>query len=141
MSDDENEESNVACKSKTKNRASRDVTELKTIIVILAWNECSKSATTDSKGLDDLLYQKILTWLIVFPNDYGNIFLQYINNYSVGTNKLKSEKVMVDLAPAFPVLPLITKAGPNAYVRFAKKSFADITKYLSPYLLTRILHC
>ena len=136
MSDEENDEvePNVVGKSKTKNRASKDITELKTIIAILAWNECSKSATTDSKGLDDLLYQKILTWLVVFPNDYGNIILQYINNdKSAGTNKLKSDKVMADLALAFPVLPLMTKAGPNAYVRFAKKSCADITKYLSPY--------
>ena len=139
MPDDENEDTEAVSgngNGKTKNRASKDISEPKTIFALLTWNECSQSITLDSKDLDDLMYQKILTWLTVFPNDYGNIILEYIkNDKSLGTNKLKSDKMMAELALAFPVLPVpvAPKTGAGAYVRFAKKSYADIKNYLSPY--------
>ena len=49
--------------------------------------------------------------------------------------KLKSDRVMADLALAFQILPLqvTPKAGQGAYVRFVKKSCAAINKYFLPF--------
>ena len=134
-SDDDDDGQSILANSKTKNRASKEITKLKIIIAVLAWEECStKSGTTDIKGLDELMYQKILNWLALLSSDYGNIVLHYIkSDRSTGTNKQKSDKLMADLALAFPVIPPPVKPGVSgAYVRLGKKSCADIHKYLSP---------
>ena len=80
VSDDDDGQS-ILANSETRNGASNEITELKTVMAVLAWEECStKSGTTDIKGLDELMYQKILNWLVVFSSDYGNIVFRYIKS-------------------------------------------------------------
>ena len=112
MSDNENEdehESNQVGDNKLKNRASKDITELKIIVAMLAWNECSRSTTTDCKELHNQIYQQYYNGSWSFT-DYGNITLDYIQkDKSVGTNKLKLDKIMADFALAFSVLRRINR--------------------------------
>ena len=51
MSDDKNKDAEFNLVGNTiKNRTTKEITETKNIIAILAWNECSRSSTTDCKG-------------------------------------------------------------------------------------------
>ena len=128
MSDDDDDEEGVdaGVPGKTRNRSGNSLTELKNIILVIAWSECSSAATTDNKGLSDLMYQKILNWLDLFATDYGNIMLNYVKDIpGTSTIKLKSDKIIADLRIIFK--------DSGDYVRLAKKVVADINKYLTPY--------
>ena len=100
--------------------------QVNNIILVIAWSECSSTATTDSKELTDLMYQNILSWLDLFASDYGNIMVDHVKDIPVtSTIKLKSDKIMADLRTIFK--------HSDDYVRIAKKFVTDINKYLLPY--------
>jgi len=111
-----------------KNRCSDQVTDLKNLILLLAWNSTSRQPTTDGQGLKEMMGVQILAWLDCFPSQYGNILKSCVaSNLGKEGTKAATKKVMEELTES------LNKQGGVDPVRLGKKVVSDIHKYLSPH--------
>ena len=111
--------------SRIHRRVSDKATDIKNMVLVLAWNECSQAGTTDAIGLKDLMYQKVQAWLDQFPADYGCVVKRYNGGYPGATDAERTAALMKEVKDVF------TDADGD-YMRMAKEVLRDIHKYLSP---------
>jgi hypothetical protein len=103
-----------------RNRNSAEVTELKFMILVLAFNEVSSGSTTDASGLKQLMDVNILRWLEIFTDDYGQVFDAYTKGMTVAERKKVIDKLMFEVKAAFEF--------PSDWIRIAKEVIKVLTR-------------